>query len=125
MKVALPERLQVLMQATNEAPAPRYVKGKLMEILVALNPLFNGVIAPVLGVFVVPRFLRMPGTGEYMGFRSPILLYLFLGWFALCLLRLLPEFGVTLEAVYRVSLMVLSPFVLGYILVRLTDWAGW
>lgn len=96
-----------------------------MEIFTALNPLLNGVIAPALGVFIVPRFLRMPGTGEYIGFRSPALLCIFLCWLGLCLLRLIPIFGVTLEAVYRVSVVALSPFILGYLLVRLTDWAGW
>lgn len=95
-----------------------------MELLAALNPVFNGVIAPALSVFVVPRLLRAPTTGEYTGFRNPTLGYIFLVWLAVCLVRLLPVFGVTLEALYRVSLMVLSPFIPGYILVRLTDWAG-
>src|SRR5690554_6364504 len=98
---------------------------QLLDIFSTASPMINGIAVPMLTLFIIPKYLRKPVTGEYVGFTEISLLYILLGWATVCVLMIVPDFGFTTEAVTRITICTLLPFVMAYVTVKLTDWAGW
>lgn len=89
------------------------------------SPLINGIVVPILSLYIIPKYLRAPVTGEYIGFKEIELIYILLGWFVISVLMIIPDYGVGREAAVRTAITTSIPFALAYIAVKLTDWAGW
>ncbi|HBX37385.1 MAG TPA: hypothetical protein DEG76_08920 [Pseudohongiella sp.] len=89
-----------------------------------MSPIINGVVVAVLGTIVIPRYLRAPHTGEYIGFRERALQYILLGWAFVCGLILIPRFGWSLETLIRLLVMSTIPFIAALLMIKITDVFG-
>lgn len=102
--------------------------GGISEILnsvTELAPILNGAVVAALAVFVIPKYLREQGTGQYRGFRHIVLFYIYAGWMTFCALNIVPKYGFSSEALLRTAISSLIPFTAAFVWVKLTDIMDW
>ena len=89
-----------------------------------LNALINGVLVPFMTIFLIPRALREPETGKYIGFNIPRLLHYALIMACMHMLTLFPRFGASFEMIYRLAFVTAFPFIASLVLVKIYDIFG-
>ena len=89
-----------------------------------LNALINGVLAPFMTLFLIPRALREPETGRYIGFNNPRLLHYALIMACMHMLILFPRVGASFEMIYRLAFVTAFPFIVSLVLVKIYDIFG-
>lgn len=89
-----------------------------------LNALINGVLVPFMGIVLIPRALREPETGRYIGFNNPRLLHYALIMACMHMLILFPRVGASLEMIYRLAFVTAFPFIVSLVLVKIYDTFG-
>ena len=89
-----------------------------------LNALINGVLVPFMGIVLIPRALREPETGRYIGFNNPRLLHYALIMACMYMLILFPRFGASLETIYRLAFCTAFPFIASLVFVKIYDIFG-
>ena len=89
-----------------------------------LNALINGVLAPFMAIVLIPRALREPETGRYIGFNNPRLLHYALIMACMHMLTLFPRFGASFEMIYRLAFVTAFPFIASLVLVKIYDIFG-
>lgn len=102
--------------------------GGISEILTSVTHLasmINGAVVAALAVFVIPRYLREQGTGQYRGFQHGALLYIYAGWMTFCALNIVPRYGFSSEALLRTTMSSLIPFITAFVWVKVTDIMNW
>ena len=97
----------------------------LLDTLPTLLSAINGVIVAALAIIVIPRYLREKHTGRYIGFCDGALIYIYLGWAVFSGVIIVSRFGTTIEALLRILVTSLVPFIAALAWVRLTDVMGW
>lgn len=89
-----------------------------------LNALINGVLAPFMAIVLIPRALREPETGRYIGFNNPRLLHYALIMACMHMLILFPRVGASFEMIYRLAFVTAFPFIVSLVLVKIYDIFG-
>lgn len=82
------------------------------------------VLLPFMAIALIPRALREPETGRYMGFNNPRLVHYALIIASIKMLTLVPRFGVSFEMIYRLAFLTAFPFIVSLVLVKIYDIFG-
>ena len=82
------------------------------------------VLLPFMAIALIPRALREPETGRYMGFNNPRLVHYALIIACMEMLILFPRFGVSFEMIYRLAFVTSSPFIVSLVVVKIYDIFG-
>lgn len=97
----------------------------VQDLLAAASPIINGTLTPLMSVVFIPRLLREKNTGRYQGFNDIRLFHYLAGLALIYGVLTFSQLGVTVLSVFRVLISVFCPFVLAYILVKVSDARGW
>ena len=89
-----------------------------------LNALISGVLVPFMGIVLIPRALREPETGRYIGFNNPRLLHYAVIMACMNMLILFPRLGASFEMIYRLAFVTAFPFIVSLVLVKIYDIFG-
>lgn len=88
---------------------------------VMLGAIINGVLVPFMGIVLIPRALREPETGRYLGFRTSRLVPFALIIACAEMLLIVPRFGVSFEMIYRLVFVTTFPFIISIVLIKVCD----